>query len=145
MPQDNTLVVCDLTVFSRLERVAQLNRGRAVFGRASQTVALENETRFYYEGDEQLFCDIALWATEEHKCCAWLSFSVTLGSFLGDGRSRIELSLTGGGAEGQAMVRDGIAYYATITDADAAVEIMSRHDELTPAIAHEIATGGSAA
>lgn len=138
-------VVCDLTVFSPDERVAQLRRGRVVLTGAARTVELENETQFYYEGDERLFRDIALWAAEEHKCCAWLSFTISIGDPAGAGLNHIELRLAGGGPEGQSMVREGIAYYAGITDDEAAVAIISKHDQLTPALAHEITHSESAA
>jgi hypothetical protein len=138
-------VVCDLTVFTPEERLTQLQRGRAVLTSAARTEELENETRFFYEGDERLFRDIAAWAAEEHKCCAWLEFTIKIGAPAGDRQNHIELSLAGGGAEGQTMVREGATYYASLVDDEAAVTIISKHEQLTPALAHEIAAGGSAA
>lgn len=129
-------VVCNLSVFTPKERVAQLERGRSVLLRALRRTDRDNETIFHYEGGEQLFVDIAIWAAEEHRCCAWLDFHLTLGSAIGNGTNTIELQLAGGGAEGQQMVREGVAYLATVRDTETEMALLAAHDTLTPESAH---------
>jgi hypothetical protein len=144
MPSSQT-VVCNLSVFTPDQRVAQLERGRTVLLAATRRTDLENETLFHYEGSERLFVDIAVWAAEEHRCCAWLDFHLTLGEAIGNGLSRIELRLTGGGVEGQAMVREGVAYFATIRDAETETALLAAHETLTPRDAHEFVARRSVA
>lgn len=98
-------VVCDLSVFSPEQRKAHIELTQRVFmDWATRHESIEDGLLIVVEGDEARFLEVARWASEEHQCCAWLTFTVTITSFPHGTAGRIELRLTSATDEGQAFV-----------------------------------------
>ena len=106
MQTNNELpIVCDLSVFTAEQRAAHLNLTRRVFiDWASRHETLDDGIAIIIEGNEERFLEVARWASEEHQCCAWLTFSVAIHPFATGTNGRIELRLTSSSDQGMAFI-----------------------------------------
>ena len=98
-------IVCDLSVFTPEQRTAHLSLTRNVFmDWATRHESLGDGILIVIEGDEARFLEVARWASEEHQCCAWLTFAVTIAPFVTGTSGRIELKLTSRSSQGIALI-----------------------------------------
>jgi hypothetical protein len=102
-------LACDPLVFSKTQRTEHHALATNVFLRwPTKRQELPDGYLLHYEGDEALFLNLAKWASSEHSCCAWAAFSLEMEPFAHGTRGAIRLRMTGG-AEGKAMIAEGIA------------------------------------
>lgn len=102
-------LACDPLVFSKEQRVEHHALARNVFlNWPTKKQELPDGYLLHYEGDEALFLNLAQWASSEHSCCAWATFSLEMEPFAHGTAGAIRLRMTGG-AEGKAMIAEGIA------------------------------------
>jgi hypothetical protein len=99
-------IACDPLVFSKDQRTEHHERSRNVIVRwPTRKEALEDGYLFHYQGSEERFLAIAQWASSEHRCCSWASFSIEMDPFSNDEPGAIRLRMRGG-AEGKALLMD---------------------------------------
>jgi len=102
-------LACDPFVFSKEQRTEHHTLAKNVFLRwPIERQELPDGYLLHYQGDEALFLDLARWASSEHSCCAWATFSIEMEPFAHGTAGAIRLRMTGG-AEGKAMIAEGIA------------------------------------
>jgi hypothetical protein len=102
-------IACDPLVFSKDQRTEHHELSRNVVVRwPVKREELEDGYLFHYEGNEERFLAIAHWASSEHRCCAWASFSIEMDPFSSEKPGAIRLRMRGG-AEGKALLKDGFA------------------------------------
>jgi hypothetical protein len=102
-------LACDPFVFSKDQRTEHHALAKNVFLHwPTKREELPDGYLLHYQGDEALFLDLAKWASSEHSCCAWASFSIEMEPFAHGTSGGIRLRMTGG-AEGKAMIAEGLA------------------------------------
>ena len=107
--QDDIPIACDPLVFSKDQRTEHHELSRNVIVRwPAKREELEDGYLFHYEGNEERFLAIAQWASSEHRCCAWASFSIEMDPFSNDKPGPIRLRMRGG-SDGKALLTDGFA------------------------------------
>ena len=115
-------IVCDLSVFTQDQRKAHLDLTRKVFVEwADRHEYIDSGIMISISGNEETFLETARWASEEHLCCAWLTFSVTIATFPAKTSGRIELRLTSSSAAGVAFI--GASLGQMIAQGDIAADI----------------------
>jgi hypothetical protein len=127
-------------VFSKDQRTEHHELSRNVIVRwPARREELEDGYLFHYEGNEERFLAIAQWASSEHRCCAWASFSIEMDPFSSDKPGAIRLRMRGG-AEGKALLTDAF----TLLEGDARAEMfLNPTGKITPeAFARAKRTGG---
>jgi hypothetical protein len=73
----DTLIACDLTVFSTTERIKHLALAKSLLGKARQVIEHENGFTFAFEQSRLLEMQIADWVSKEKRCCPFFSFEVS--------------------------------------------------------------------
>jgi len=102
-------LACDPLVFTKDERVDHHALAENVFLRwPTKKQELPDGYLLHYEGDEVLFASLAKWASSEHRCCSWASFSLEMDPFAHGTKGSIRLRMTGGQA-GKALIAEGMA------------------------------------
>ncbi|HVZ33586.1 MAG TPA: hypothetical protein VG963_14240 [Polyangiaceae bacterium] len=102
-------LACDPLVFSKEERADHHALAKNVFLRwPTKKQELPDGYLLHYEGDEMLFANLAKWASSEHRCCSWASFSLEMDPFAHGTTGAIRLRMTGG-TEGKTMIAEGMA------------------------------------
>jgi hypothetical protein len=100
---------CDPFVFSKDQRTEHHALAKNVFVHwPTKREELSDGYLLHYQGDEALFLNLAKWASSEHSCCAWATFSIEMQPFAHGTAGGIRLRMTGG-AEGKAVIAEGIA------------------------------------
>src|SRR5437667_57596 len=103
-------IACIPGVFTREQRVAQMEISIDAISRwPLRRHELADGYLFEYEGDEERFVALARWASGEHRCCPWASYSIEMAPFADQmpGNIRVRVRAT---EEGVAFLRTCYQY-----------------------------------
>lgn len=104
-------IVCNPHVLGRdvLAKQVELNMNvRVRWPKSKQQ--LEDGFLYEYEGNEELFLTLAKYATDEHRCCPWLAFSVQMSPFR-EGRGRVQLKMSAEGPDAKQFLIEETKYW----------------------------------
>ena len=106
-------IACDPRVFTKEERIAHVELASNVLLRwPKHRQELDDGYLFEYEGDEQLFLDVARWAASEHRCCPWATFSLQMLPFAQGDSGKLVFRYQGG-SEGKAVLDAALQLFAS--------------------------------
>jgi hypothetical protein len=103
-------IACIPGVFTKEERVAQMAISIDAISRwPLRRQELPDGYLFEYEGTEDRFLELARWASGEHRCCPWASYSIEMAPFGGAAPGTIRVRVRAP-EEGVAFLRACYAY-----------------------------------
>lgn len=107
----NIPMACTPTVFSPAELDAHVTRSLDVLFRLPTRVQERVDGfEFHYEGNDELFLELAQFAFNEHRCCPWESFAIAMDPFEFGKVGALRLRYIGG-VEGKAMLTEALEQF----------------------------------
>ena len=108
-------IACIPGVFTNEQRMAQMESSIDAISRwPLRRHELADGYLFEYEGNEERFLALARWASGEHRCCPWASYSIEMAPFADQkpGSIRVRVRAT---EKGVAFLRSCYEYVEKLT------------------------------
>jgi hypothetical protein len=97
-------IACNPQVFSKVELDEAISLALDVIFRLPKSKReLPDGFLFEYQGNEELFLEVARFVYNEHRCCPWESFAIEMEPFAAGSEGIIRLRYLGGSEEGKAL------------------------------------------